>query len=195
MPEILLIDRAKIIEVCNNVSSNLQEDKLINPQILQVQRTELAPFLGNAFYFDLVNNIADQKYIDLLDGKSFVNCEGNTAFFYGIKYILAWRLYVVMLNSANLHLTRAGSRRMQGQVETESYNQKQLNQVINNANSKAIFYENNTIDYLNENKETYPFWEDCHSVSSNTSISFHISRKNKTNKRYINDYKDFYRKW
>ena len=187
--EQLLITLNDIIEICDNVSSNLREDKLVNAEILNAQRFDLSTFLGESFYYDFIQNSTDQKYIDLLNGKEFVNCENETVFFYGLRYVLSWRAYAKMLNRAGLHLTRTGSRRKQGQTETEPYDSEKLSQALNNANSRAIFYENNALEFLEKNKIDYPLYKGC--KASNTSIDFHVNRKNKTNKRYINDYKNF----
>jgi len=178
--ETLLIQLTDIIEICDNVSSNLREDKLVNAEILNAQRLDLSKFLGDSFYYDFITNNTDQKYIDLLNGKEFENCEGETVYFYGLRYVIAWRAYAKMLNRSSLHLTRTGSRRKQGQTETEPYNNEKLSQALNNANSRAIFYENNALEFLEQEKESYSLWKGC--KSSNTSIDFHISRKNKTNR-------------
>jgi hypothetical protein len=181
--EQLLISKSDIKDICKNVSDNLDEQKLIIPAITEAQRIDLVKFIGESLYYDLTSNYLEAKYQTLINGGNYQDCNGNTVYFYGIKYILSWYAYSRILTYSSLHVTRAGSRR-KTTTESDAYTQEVVNQMQNNAKSQAIFYEANTSKFLDKNADIYPFWEKCHDLNKRKSIKFVTTRKNRTNKIY-----------
>lgn len=84
MNNILTADELKALK---DIDKKLDESK-INPIIEMAQITELKDVLGSDFLFDVINNINNPIYQDLLSGSTFT-CGNNTYYQDGIKALLA----------------------------------------------------------------------------------------------------------
>lgn len=73
----------------------------ITPIILQAQDIDLRDHLGMKFYFDVMGNLENEKYQDLLSGSTFM-LDGITYYHEGLKSMLAdlfMSRYVMQINT------------------------------------------------------------------------------------------------
>ena len=94
--EALLIDKTDFDGI-KSVSKHCTFDKLTE-YIRERQFLDLATSLGEAFYYDLVNDPTRAENIPLLDGAEYEDCDGNTRYHYGVKRALvhfAFAAYVL----------------------------------------------------------------------------------------------------
>lgn len=123
----------------------------------EIENNELMKLLGSAFLYDIQQNPTDQKYIDLLDGKEFIDCDGNPNRFRGIKYQLAYYNYAQYLSESTYQDTYTGLiEKNRNETQTASAGvmknqQKRWREI--GLNDFELMKE-----FLNENYETYPLW-------------------------------------
>lgn len=88
------------IKEFKDLGGKIDENK-INPIIEQVQLTELKDLLGSTFFFDVLNNLTNPEYQDLLTGSTFNHC-GLTYSQDGLKALTAdyfMSKYILLINT------------------------------------------------------------------------------------------------
>lgn len=130
-----------------------------NFEVLQeeVENNEMSKLLGSAFLYDIQQNPTESKYIELLDGKEFTDCDGNTNRFKGIRYQLGYFNYAEYLPESTYSDTYTGlveKRRNETQTVSPGVmkNQQQRWRELS-LNDFALMKQ-----FLDENYETYPLW-------------------------------------
>lgn len=88
-----------------NISKKLDEDK-VNEAIMLAQESDLQDSLGE-FYFELVENLENPDFADLLVGVSFTY-NGRDYVHHGIKKYLADLVYARYIMNLNINLTPFG---------------------------------------------------------------------------------------
>ena len=166
----MLIDKTEIAKH-REIARGVRDDK-INPFIEDAELLDIKPLLGNALYFDLVKNLTDTKYVELLDGKEF-DVNGITHKFTGLKKILS------IFSDARYKLFGSYTDTAFGLVEKNHNDSTQ----VSHESKKNIYSKNRQIAYqyfedvklfLNNNKETYSLWMvDC---NTRQTSSFRISK-------------------
>ena len=132
-------------------------DERVSPHILRAQQSDLKPFLGEELYYDFINNLTDQKYQDLLKGKEYINGNGNTVFFSGVKPMLAAYAYARIKKNADDFLTRAGNKYKETTESSIPPHIRNINKA-REAESDAIRLQQEVFDFLVFFGETYPLW-------------------------------------
>lgn len=88
----LLINRTDITPY-SQVAIHSREEEMLQPHILASQLVDVKVALGNALYTDLVANKLDPKYVALLEGGTYVNDDGYTISYQGLKSVIACYTY------------------------------------------------------------------------------------------------------
>ena len=104
MAETTIITKDDIRLTWANFDKNLK-DTQVDPFILKAQRSDLKPFLGDALYYDFIENLIDANYIDLLDGVVYAY-QGDNIYFNGIKPMLAAYSYARTLKNIDINVGR-----------------------------------------------------------------------------------------
>ena len=149
---------------------SIETDVRIETRIEEAQIKDIKTVLGDALYWDFVNNITLPKYALLLNGGTYLNCENNTVSFEGIKKALAYYAYARIIES-NIAVTRYGA--VQKKVDlSEPIPTTTIARASAQNISMAVVYMNEVASFLDKMKEDYPLWKQCNSESvANTSYS------------------------
>ena len=105
MAEIKLITVSEIRVLWSSLDKNFTQLK-VDPYILRSQQIEIKSLLGEAMYFDMMENLANVNYQNLLDGVDY-SYQGNTIFFGGLKPYLAALTYGRIISNINVSVGRA----------------------------------------------------------------------------------------
>lgn len=137
----------------NNVRTNFEA--IANQVMNDVLRDLLNDALYNDFVADLVNNIPQtQKYIDLLNGKTYTRVSGEEKIYEGLKRMLRYFVYEAYLDSQHT------SNSSLGQVSANTENSKvisrgQLRKVRSVIQNKAVDLYGKATQFINDNYQTY----------------------------------------
>lgn len=144
----------------------------IDPYIGEAQDFDLKPVLGDALYYDLMNNQTTTKYVELINGKSYIpNGQTATIQFKGLKMVLKYYTYARLVVVDGVKSTQAGF--LQKSLEnSERISGTQRAQMIAQARSGAKAYEDDMIKFLNNFQTTYTLWS-C-SLRKNKGFGFRI---------------------
>lgn len=152
--------------------SQFVEDKRINAFIFNAQYLEVRPVLCNAFYAELLDEVANNTL-------SYANAEllngSNNETFFGIKIWLAWLVYANYLPSANIKSTQSGMK-IWNDTTSENAIDAKLEAEASRARQNAELYKNNVIEFLKANIENYPTWNDCNDCTKETAANVGNSR-------------------
>lgn len=167
-----------------HLSENVNKEADIMPYILEAQRLDIRPFLGDALYYDIVktypypdvtvNDPLVTNYTPLIEGEEYTNCNNELVMFYGLKPSIVYFAYARLLSYLGKKATRTGYNRKTNDF-SEPVSGREREDDINNARSNAIYYQNDTIDYLQENKDVYTLWNRGKSVLVKSSIKIYSS--------------------
>jgi hypothetical protein len=129
-----------------------------NGRVIDVQRRNLLNLLGNALYTDLMANVADTKYTELINGKSYVNSDNETVTYFGLKSFLSWHVIARLLADGNIKYSDLGNTNVTGENFSLS-NPEDATAARKEAFANATNFQNNIIDFLDANTDTYTLWE------------------------------------
>ena len=150
---------------------SIETDVRIETRIEEAQIKDIKAVLGDALYWDFVNNITLAKYVLLLNGGTYTNKENNAVEFAGVKKALAYYAYARIIES-DIQVTRYGAV----QKKTD-FSEPIPTTVIARASaqniSMAVVYMNEVASFLDKTKADYPLWQNCNTenVVNNTSYS------------------------
>lgn len=100
----------------------------------------------------------DNSYIKLLNGTSY-EYSGNTIKYDGIRAFMSWQLLAILTMDDNVKHADTGSMSITG-LNFQKPSNSDKNAARKNYLSNSVREENNIIDYLCENDDIYPLWED-----------------------------------
>lgn len=135
----------------------------VNTIIEEVQITNLKEVLGDKFYFDLIGNLDNPNYQDLLSGSTFEYC-GVTYHQDGIKALLAdyfMAKYVLVINT---NFTPFGATVKQSN-DSEPVDRNSLKDYSNFQSQLASSRLEIIKHYLNANPSIFPNWNNNISTS------------------------------
>jgi len=156
MAETVLITKADVEEVRD--INKLYNQSRFETFAKEVQRVNLRDLLGSAMYYDFFENIAVQKYVDLLDGKTY-EYNGETIQYYGLKPLLVYWWLALNIREGSLFIGK------QGVVEfTDNPQQHYKASAIASSIGKdylgsAIIYSNNVKQFLDCHSSDYDLWD------------------------------------
>jgi hypothetical protein len=153
------------------ITQNLQGSD-VNPVILEAQDFDIKPVLGASLYLNMMNNLTDSKYVDLLDGKEYTPTgEADPIYFSGLKMVLKYYVYERLLVLNGVKSTNSGF--VQKTLEnSERISDKRIAQMTAQSSSGAKAYEYEMVCFLINYPEIYPLYE-C-SVRKNQGFGFRM---------------------
>ncbi len=137
----------------NNVRTNFEA--IANQVMDDVLRDLMNDSLYNNFIADLVNNIPQtQKYLDLLNGKTYTRTSGEKKIYEGLKRMLryfVYEAYIDFQHTSNSSLGQTMANTENSQVITRG----QLRKVRSVIQNKAVNLYGKAIQFINDNYQTY----------------------------------------
>jgi hypothetical protein len=140
------------------ISEEIPYDKYMTPFVRAAQLYDILPVLGNAFYVDLVTNIAEQEYVDLLTGKTYTDSNGAVKVFFGLKKAICLFAFSRWCHEANINATSFGLvTKISNQ--SEPVDPKYAGLRANREKEKAVAALQTCIDYIcSEGATVYPLY-------------------------------------
>ena len=142
--------------------------KSLDPYIWEAQNLDLKPLLGSALFYDMMENLTVQKYIDLLSGKVYEYRENNI-YFNGLKPSLVYFAYARYINNKNSIDTPYGLVQKRNPDSNQSP-EKEIARRVSQAKSAAATFFNEVAQFLNSNVADYPLWQNTERVRKNGGI-------------------------
>ena len=172
MAELVLFDITDVQEY-NYISSNFDENRF-NSIARNCQQTNLKDLLGDALYYDLIQNSTDTKYNELINGKSYTY-QGNSIQYYGLKPYLSFMWLANNMLIGDSFQADYGnvvfSDNPQDNMRKMSFAEKQA--AKDDFMERSVIYRNGIVQFLNENSATYPHWEGGASNQKRSSFKIH----------------------
>lgn len=135
------------------------ETKYTDAFIYDVQFRLIRPTLCNDLYSEII--LALESSPPLPPGIDLL-LNGDAVTFEGVKAWLSWEVYALWLREGNSKSTQTGLQRLASQF-SEQAPDTEKNDLMQLADSRALFYKNEVISFLRKNKTDYPNWcdSDC----------------------------------
>lgn len=160
-----LLLNAEQIRQYEDLSANIKQQRLSN-FIKKAQELDLKPFLGHAFYYQLLsfftaeNNLSEstpQCYQDLYNGCSYTDQAGHTLSFDGLIPALSYFTLARLTESDTIHFTASGPVVKQ-QENTNCLKPAEITKLVQHQRSIANAYLRDVEKYLQANKAQFPLW-------------------------------------
>lgn len=150
----MIIDKTEI-RLHREISQNVRDEK-INPIIEDAELLDLKPLLGDQLYFDLLANIAEVKYTNLLDPLEYTYNE-KTYKHQGLKKVLSIFTFARYIIHGSFTDTGFGTVQKKNQ-DSEPVSEAQKRNVYTKDRQTAVAYFNEVALYITRNGDTYPEW-------------------------------------
>jgi hypothetical protein len=148
------------IRARKSISLNVNEVAQLTPQILEAQDFDLRPFMGDEFYFALVDDIKASPsltvYADLWNGCTYT-FGGRQYTQEGLKTYLVYASYARYVANASTIATATGLVGKNNQY-SEPVTDKTIARITEQTRSGSQVYLNRVTDFLNRNRTDYPLW-------------------------------------
>lgn len=166
----MLIDKTHI-SAHRELSRSLKDDK-INPFIEDAELIDLKKMLGSAFYFELEANKTDERFVNLLQPKTYLYNE-QTFKHQGLEKVLSLLAYSRYVLHGSFTDTPFGLVEKTGQDSTPVSAANKKTTYIKDRQA-AVSYFDEIAQYINRNKDTYPLY--FSSCSGTSRLGFRISK-------------------
>jgi len=123
----------------------------------EVERKQLRKLLGITLYQDVSKNPATPQNVVLLDGGDYEDCNGNTIYFEGLRYVLAYMNYSQYIGESFVSDSFAGMVKKDRQ-ESTALNANERRELKSDAQELALSEWGLVEAFLNKNKDTYTLW-------------------------------------
>lgn len=153
----LLIGRSDITPYAQ-IAIQVREENMLFPHILAAQNVDVMPALGSPLYTELLNNRTDEKYRELLDGGTYVDENGYSIKYQGLKSAIACFTYARYLLWKNAMDTPFGVVSKKAEW-SELADMKLITAIASEKRSEGSHYLNECIKFLNANLTTYPLFD------------------------------------
>lgn len=124
----------------------------------EVEELDLRKYLGDAFLNDLQENPDTDVNALLLNGGAYINCDGRTVKFKGVRTILAYLIFRSYLPSSKIADTFTGAV-MQRRPETDFVPSGDIKREQRRVMDIAEQQWELTRNFLNVNTDSFPLWE------------------------------------
>ena len=135
----------------------------ISIAILEAQQADLKRVLGEALYYDFIEDydpvgldFVTASYQTLFDGGDYTY-QGNTIYFSGVKQLLCAYSFIHLAKNNKIHIVRGGVV-VKTVEESETAEDFQLRAIIRKAFDQASRIEGELTRFLYENRATYPLY-------------------------------------
>lgn len=139
------------------------DDGRIKPCILEAQRMDLRPVLNDAFYYALMNDFNTTTGLNTTPAYETLRSGGTYAYsaqtiqFDGIIPMLTYFAIARFVERNPLHITRMGVT-IKETDQSSPADARQIKELVNNLRSVAIMYQNQVIQYLEQNTTTFSLY-------------------------------------
>lgn len=154
MADVLLIDRDDVM-MWRPVSTVIDETLDLTPYIREAQDIDIRPTLGDALYYDMLTNVSQQKYVDLLGGIDYTDSANNTVSFRGLKAALSYFFWARYIDMRGVVDSPAGFIRGNLGQYAESLDRKTIDMQANKARQIGDQYLFDCKKFLRLNTTTY----------------------------------------
>ena len=128
----------------------------LEPYIMEAQRLDIKPFLGEELYHDFVENVDTTNYKKLLSGGDYTY--GNyTYYFNGIKPALVYFAYSRFLQNQGVTVTGFGVVQKKTEFSDQVDNDT-LSRLVTSAREVGYAYLREVETFLDRNTATYTLW-------------------------------------
>ncbi len=159
------------------ISGNINEQKAVDPFIIQAQEFDLKPFLGDPFFLAIYNELPNfTTYSDLWNGSTY-QWNGYDYIHAGLKSYLISCAYARYLVKANSTATPFGIVQKETPYSSPT-DPKILAMNIQQVKSASVGYLSQVEDFLFRNWNDYPLYRlNRKDSSAKTSISISSIKK------------------
>lgn len=139
-----------------DISANLSDAKL-NPQIQLAQDLDLAPLMGDSFYFNTLFVSENEPYLTLINGGVYTKDDIDINF-EGLKTVLVYFTGARLIRKLDSHITPNAIM----QKRNEFSDHVELKEKIFDANQLeniALAYWTKLINYIENEPSQFPLWK------------------------------------
>ncbi len=165
MAQIYLINKT-IIQEHVDVSKNVEDKRILNC-VKQMQELDLKPFLGHAFYYEVIQQFdadgtikddAPQKYKDLFNGSEYLDRQGHTIIYEGMVPTLVYFTMARFIENDAVRLTMTGAVKKEHDNAVE-IKYSDLIKIVQQQRSMANAHANEIEKFLRDNRANFPLWQ------------------------------------
>ena len=129
------------------------DDGKVEVYLTEAENMDVKPALGDALFLDVRDNPG--KYELLLEGGTYETGCGEKRLFSGLKVALAYYAYARIVKNGDGNVTRYGFVNKENEYGSHPEYKERL-MAYNDAFDVAARYMKECLDYLNENKKSFP---------------------------------------
>lgn len=171
MTETLLITLDDIRTI-KQISQNINAVDRIQPFIQEAQMFDVKGKLGSLFYHDMIKNITDSKYQDLLNGTTYSDnsSPANEYHFSGLKPAIAYYTYARYILNGQVSATNFSVVRKTNEF-SDPVDEKTLVRLSTQARNAADALMDDCISFLDIKYATYTKWrvDECSQAKSSVN--------------------------
>lgn len=143
------------------MSINIPANRVM-ASIKEAQNFDLKGVLGDAFFYDIELKYsaspADADIVKLVEGGTYIGCDGNTVSFEGLAMALKYYTLARFRKKQPINDTNFGVV-----VKSDNYSQPLDNGIlmssINDARASGQGYLNDALKFIRANRDTYPLFK------------------------------------
>jgi hypothetical protein len=143
------------LEKYHSISRNLNQTR-IEMEIRSAQQSDVKLFLGDALYFDMVENYDSVKYQTLLNGGTYTY-QTYSIYFSGVKQLIAAYAYGRLVANNTMRVTNKGNKNKLDVNSTEVSNSYR-NVKATEGTSEALRIQRELWQFLDDDPTTYPLF-------------------------------------
>jgi hypothetical protein len=154
-----LINRSDITPYAQ-IAIHSREDNMLQPYILAAQNVDVKPALGDPLWYDIITNPYSPFNTILLEGGSYIDGDGNTITFQGLKAALCCFTYARYIMGKNAVDTPFGLVAKKSEY-SEQVDSKLLMSIASEKRNEASAYLAECKKYLEANQDDFPLYNSC----------------------------------
>lgn len=128
-----------------------------NQIVTEVINSDLVDMLGAPMVTAIQSDPTAERFTNILEPKTYENCNGHNVKFEGLRYVLAYLVYARYIKSSHVKDTFSGMVR-QNRTESEFVSDGTLRGMQQEAKDIAVAQFKLIEGYLQENCQAYPEW-------------------------------------
>lgn len=150
-----LIERVDINNI-RRLSTQVNFDDFVDNFVIEAQRFDIRPFLGEAFFYDVSSNPTETNNEKLLDGGEWVYCDDDVEFD-GLKVAIAYFSWSRYIQHAQANGTAYGIV-IKLNDNSEPVTEEMISRLVNQSRSSGKAVLEQLKFYLDNNSNLYPLW-------------------------------------
>ena len=153
MNQILTFNQQKAIKAISD-----KNQSKFNQLLTETLNSDMVDLLGASFVTAMKNDPTAQRFVDILEPKTFENCYNNLISHEGLRYVIAYLIYGRYIKSSHIFDTFTGMVQ-KNRSESQTVSDGTLRGLQQEAKDIAVSQFKLIEQYLQENSDTYPEWE------------------------------------